>query len=171
MRVRLNNDAGLSSPGLNTDPHCGEFYFDSSSAYALTTPTAATAITSTNATGLTAGEQFGGLGLASAGSFTITRPGIYRLFANLSEVTPVDSQVITLEFFKNGAAIGKPIKAKYTQASTSIAIPSIVCEGLANLVGGDVITLTVIASTGNFGSKRLHFGLVQLTDVAVSPVA
>jgi hypothetical protein len=175
MRVRVNNDGGLQSPGLNTDPHCGSFFFDSGTAFALTTPTTATAITGTNATGLAIGPSFGALQTLAAGSFTVTRAGLYRVTFGLSQITAVNSQVITLEVYKNGAVIPSttgngPVKALFTQPGTAVEIPAMGTEGLVQLTVGDVVTLTAIASTGNFGAKRLQFVLVQLADVAVSPV-
>lgn len=168
MRVRVNDDGGLAAPGLNCDPHYAEIYIDDDTGVALTTPTAATAIA--HATLTKAGPSFGPTVSETGGSVTIARAGRYRVAFALSEITPVNSQVITLEVYKNAAAVtaasgtSPGAKAKFTQPATAVAIPSMSSLGYLNLAKGDVLTLTVIASVGNFTVKRARFVVEQVSD-------
>lgn len=167
MRVRVNNDAGLASPGLNADPHFGELVVDDATGVALTTPTSATTL---GGSPMLAGQSFG-LAVAVAGTITIARAGLYLVHFAANQITKVNSQVVTIEVYNNAAVLttGKALKAKFTQPATAVEIPTMSSFGILSLAAGDVLTLKGTADTGNLTIKNLRFGATQLTDAAVSP--
>jgi hypothetical protein len=174
MQVRVNADAGLAYPGLNCEPHCGEIYINDDTGVALAI-TATTAIA--HATLTLAGPNFGLTIAPTAGSFTIARAGLYRVAFALSEITPVNSQVITLEVFKNGAAVAAAAnvspgaRAVFTQPGTAVAVPTMSGTGYLRLARGDVLTLTVNVGSTTFTVKRLRFTCEQVQDLTAAVTA
>jgi hypothetical protein len=121
---------------------------------ALTTPTAATIIT--DADGWTAGERQvavsdGGITVsATAGTFTIGKTGLYRVKYTQSEITVVNGQVLTAEVYV-GTTASKGI-CKTTQLT---AAPCVLAgEVLLSLTAGNVVSVKIIASTGNYTSAQ-----------------
>jgi hypothetical protein len=121
---------------------------------ALTTPTAATTIT--DADGWAAGQRQvavadGGITVsATAGTFTIGKAGLYRVKYTQSEITVVNGQVLTAEVYV-GSTASKGI-CKTTQLT---AAPCVLAgEVLLSLAAGDIVTLKIIASTGNYTSAQ-----------------
>lgn len=175
MRVRVNGDGGLVSPGLNADPHFGEIYVNDDTGVALTTPTTATAIAHASLT--LAGPSFGVTIAPTAGSITVARAGKYRVGFALSEITPVNNQVITLEVYKNGAVVAAATnvspgaRAKFTQPAAAVAIPTMASVGYLDLAKGDVLTLRVVVNADNFTVKRLRFYAEQVSDSSVGVTA
>lgn len=148
LSVRSNLD-GVEPDGLNVAPHYGDIKIDDDTGVVLTTPTTATTLGGSPA--VVAAEY--GLDAAVAGTFTIARPGNYRLRYFISEITPVNNQVITLEAYLDSTASGG--KSKFTNAATGVAIPTMAgCSPPIACVVGSVLTLKAIASTGNLTVKR-----------------
>lgn len=119
---------------------------------ALTTPTVATTVTDADCWG--AGDQFpsaanGGLLVgAVAGTITITRAGYYEVEYGQSDITVVNAQVITLQVFNGATGVGGISK------STQLTGAPLAMSGktIALFAVGDIVTLKVIASTGNYTS-------------------
>ena len=168
MRVRLNADGGLAAPGLNADPDFGELTVDDGTGVALTTPTTAADI---KGLPMAAGLSSGCTLSATDGSITINRPGRYLVSFTVAEVTAVNSQVITVDVYKNAAVLSPAIKATLTQPGTAIPRVSLAGQGMVSLTKNDVLTLRATADTGNFTTKRVRFSAVQLQDLPAATVA
>jgi len=121
-------------------------------AIALTTPTAATIIT--DADGWTAGVRQvdvadGGITVsATAGTFTIGKTAVYRVKYTQSEITVVNGQVLTAEVY-----VGSTASKGICKATQLTAAPCVLAgEVLLSLSAGDVVSVKIIASTGNYTS-------------------
>jgi hypothetical protein len=131
-------------------------------AIALTTPTTATTVT--DADGWAAGPtqvavSDGGITVGVvAGTFTIGKAGLYRVSYGQSELTVVNSQVVTLQIYKNADAAGGISKSTQL-TSAPLAMSG---EALLSCAAGDVITLKVIASTGNYTSASGFINVVEV---------
>lgn len=131
-------------------------------AIALTTPTTATTVT--DADGWEAGPTQvavadGGITVGVvAGTFTIGKAGFYRVSYGQSELTVVNGQVITLQIYKNAAAAGGISKSTQLTAAP-LAMSG---EAFIDCAAGDVISLKVIASTGNYTSTSGFFNVVEV---------
>ena len=131
-------------------------------AIALTTPTVATTVT--DADGWAAGPvqvlpADGGITVGVvAGTFTIGKAGLYRAAYGQSEITVVNGQVITLQLYKNAAAAGGISKSTQLTAAP-LAMSG---EAFIDCAAGDVITLKVIASTGNYTSASGFITVVEV---------
>jgi hypothetical protein len=131
-------------------------------AIALTTPSSATTIT--DADGWTASvtqveEADGGITLsATAGTATIGKAGLYRVSYGQSDITVVNGQVLTAEVYKGSTASGGICKA------TQLTSAPCVLQGVAyvDCAVGDVITVKIIASTGNYTSGQ---GFINVEEV------
>lgn len=157
LNVRTSDDKP-SPESLNLNPHYGYLNIDDETGLALTTPTAATTIGGAPMT--VAAEN--GLDAAVAGTLTVKRAGDYVVDYQLSEITPVNSQVITVEVYKGAVAQGG--KQKFTQPGTAVAIPCIAGKSAPITCGvGEVLTVKVIASTGNFTVKRAQIACNQIS--------
>lgn len=124
---------------------------------ALTTPTTATIVTGSGgwSAALQQPAQTAGGPVvdATAGTVTITRAGNYMVRYGLSEITVVNGQVITTEVYKGSTASGG--KCKATQLT---AAPCVVNgQAFLTLALGDVLSIKVIASTGNFTCAQGFF--------------
>lgn len=160
-KVRLDADSTADqvvAPLMNADPAHGSIECDDGTGVVLTTPTSATIVGGSPAA---AGESFKTTP-AAAGTITLSRGGKYLCCFNASEITPVNSQVITLEVYKGSTAQG--IKAKFTQPGTAVAIPAMCGVGVVSCARGDVLSVKAIADTGNFTVKRFQFTVVQLSE-------
>jgi len=157
LNIRTSDDA-VEPNSLNLAPHYGDLKIDDDTGLALTTPTSATVVGGSP----TAVAAEYGLDAAAAGTFTIARPGNYRLRYCVSEITPVNNQVITFEAYKGSTASGG--KSKFTNAATGVAIPTMagVSPPIACVVG-DVLSLKVIGSTGNVTIKRAQILVEQVS--------
>lgn len=146
-------------PGKNADPAVAELLYDGGgdgdTALSLTTPSTATKLA-----GMSEGETYVDDTTAASAQLDINRTGKRRVRFDLSEITPVNNQVITLAVYKNNVIT--KIRAKFTQPATGVAIPSIGMEGLLDVVKGDTLDLRVTASTGNFSWKRARFSSVEV---------
>lgn len=161
MRVRVNGDGGLVSPGLNADPHFGELVLDDATGIALTTPSA----TLVAAAAVAAGESFGLTVTAGATStLTVVRAGRYQLSAVLSDLTTSTGAVVTIAVQKNSAALSPVLQSIMTTAGT--ADGHIAITGIVSLAKGDVLRLVATTSAGNLTIKRLRFSAVQLSDAS-----
>lgn len=131
-------------------------------AIALTTPTAATTIT--DADGWEAGPTQvavadGGLTVsATAGTFTCGKAGLYRASYGQSDITVVNGQVLTAEVYVGSTASGGICKA--TQLTGAPCV--LAGEALLDLDVGDIVTLKIIASTGNYTSAKGFINLVEV---------
>lgn len=121
---------------------------------ALTTPTAATIIT--DADGWTAGVRQvavadGGITVsATAGTFTIGKAGVYRVKYTQSEITVVNGQVLTAEVY-----VGSTASKGISKATQLTAAPCVLAgEVLLSLAVGDIVSVKIIASTGNYTSAQ-----------------
>ena len=121
-------------------------------AIVLTTPTAAAIVT--DADGWTAGVRQvaiadGGITVsATAGTLTIGKSGIYRVKWTQSEITVVNGQVLTGEVY-----VGSTASKGICKATQLTAAPCVLAgEVLLDLTAGNVISLKMIGSTGNYTS-------------------
>lgn len=116
---------------------------------ALTTPTAATILAGANmAAGLAdpAASAGGFVVAATSGTITVPRALKARVRYSLSDITVVNGQVITAEVYVGSTASGgKCIQTQLTAAPCQVA-----GEVILSLAAGDVVTLKIIGSTGNF---------------------
>lgn len=160
MRIRVNADGGLASPGLNAAPDFGELTV--SSALTVTTPTTATDIKG----GTMAVGNSSGLALsASAGSITIRRPGLYLVYYNISECTGVNSAVWTFDVYKNAAVASPAVKTGLTHPATAVVRASFNAIGVLSLTKNDVLTFRATADTGSVVFPSGRFGAYQLLDL------
>jgi hypothetical protein len=158
LSVRTSDDK-VSPESLNINPHYAYLDIDDDTGLALTTPTTATVVGGSPMTV----QAESGLDAATDGTITVTRAGTYEVDYALSEITPVNSQVITLEVYLGTTAKGG--KQKFTNAGTAVAIPSMSgMSGPITCAVGEVLTLKVIASTGNFTVKRAQIRARQIAD-------
>lgn len=154
MALIVRDADDLPSPdGYVSLPHVASLQVANS--LAVTTPTTATALTDADgwAAGLQQPAQASGGPVVSAtgGSVTVTRAGNYKVRYGISQVTAVNSQVVTLQIF--GGAAGDTAKGgicKCTQLGTADTILNMCGEAFFAAALGDVIRLKVIADTGNF---------------------
>lgn len=116
---------------------------------ALTTPTAATILAGANmAAGLAdpAASAGGFVVAATSGTITVPRAMKARVRYSLSEITVVTTQVITAEVYVGTTASGgKCVQTQLTGAPCQVA-----GEVILSLAAGDVVSLKIIGSTGNF---------------------
>ena len=125
---------------------------------AVTTPTAATVITAAGAWSNT--RSSGVVVDATAGTVTITKAGLYRVNYCLSDITAVNTQVLTVQAFIGTTAQGGV--CKITQPATATQAIQLSGEALLSCAVGDVVTLKVIASTGNFTTAAGAFNLMEV---------
>jgi len=146
----FGSDGKQVPQGFKNLPHFAEL--QQAASCALTTPTAATVVTDADC--WAAGDQSptnalgGPLVSATAGTITITKAGNYEIEYGQSDLTVVTTQVITLQVYNGTTAIGGICKS--TQLTGAPLAMSGKC--FAACAVGDVITLKVIASTGNYTS-------------------
>lgn len=121
-------------------------------AIVLTTPTAAAIVT--DADGWTAGQRQvavadGGITVsATAGTFTIGKDGFYRVKWGQSDITVVNGQVLTGEVY-----VGSTASKGICKATQLTAAPCVLAsEVILDLNAGDVVSLKMIGSTGNYTS-------------------
>lgn len=116
---------------------------------ALTTPTAATILAGANmAAGLAdpAVSAGGFVVAATSGTITVPRAMKARVRYSLSEITVVNGQVVTAQVYVGSTASGgKCVQTQLTAAPCQVA-----GEVILSLAAGDVVTLKIIGSTGNF---------------------
>lgn len=157
-KVRSDFD-DIAVPGKNADPAIAELRYDGGgdgdTALSLTTPTAATAMA-----GMAEGDTYVDDTTAASAALDMNRTGKRRVRFDVAEITPVNSQVITLAVYKNGTITN--IRTKFTQPATGVAIPNMGMEGFLDVVKGDILSLRAIASTGNFSWKRARFLSVEV---------
>lgn len=129
---------------------------------ALTTPSAATTIT--DADGWEAGPTQvaaadGGLTVSvTGGSFTVGKAGLYRICYGQSDITVVNGQVLTAQVYKNSTASGGICKATQLTAAPCV----LAGEAFIDCAVGDVLTVKIIASTGNYTSAQ---GFINVEEV------
>jgi hypothetical protein len=154
------SDGKAVPQGFKTLPHFAEL--QQAASCALTTPTTATVLTDADC--WAAGDQqptnaLGGpLVNAVAGTITLTKAGTYRASWGQSDITVVNGQVITGQVFAGTTALGGICK------TTALTAAPNALSGVCRFTGavGDVITLKMIASTGNYTSAA-GFLLVEET--------
>lgn len=151
--IVVDADDVASPDGYVSLPHVASLQVAAS--LAVTTPTTAQPLTDADgwAAGLQQPAQASGGPVVSetAGSVTITRAGNYKVRYGVSQITGVNSQVITLQIF--GGSAGDTAKGgicKVSQPGTATAIPNLCGEAFFACALGDVVRLKVIADTGNF---------------------
>lgn len=125
---------------------------------AVTTPTAATIITAASA--WTNSRSSGVVVDATAGTITIVKAGLYRVNYCFSDITAVNAQAITIQAFIGSTGQGGTCKV--TQPATATQAIQLSGEALLNCAVGDVVTLKVIASTGNFTTAAGAFNLMEV---------
>jgi len=160
MSAVVGSDSKAVPAGHKTKPILA--VLKQAAAIALTTPTVTTIVT--DADGWAAGPvqvlpADGGITVDVAdGTFTIGKAGFYRVSYGQSEITVVNGQVITLQIYKNTTASGGISK------TTNLTAAPLAMSGEAyiDLVAGDVISLQVIAATGNYTSAS---GFINIQEV------
>lgn len=166
MRVRMNVDGVLVSPGMNAGGDFGELTV--TAAFTLTTPTTAADI---KASTVTAGNVSGCTLSASAGSVTIRRTGLYLVYFNIADCTGVDLAVWTFDVYKNAAVLAPVIRSTLSQIATKAVLrPAFAASGVLSLVKNDVITYRGTADTGSIVFANGRFGVVQLADLPAPTV-
>lgn len=154
MALVICTDDSVAAPdGYASRPHYSSMQMVA--AVALTTPTSATIVTDADCWSVAAadggGQQpaqtaGGPVVSATAGTFTATRAGNYRVAYNFSKITVVNGQVLTTEVFVGSSGFGgRCILTQLTAAPATLA-----GETFVTLAVGDVVTVKVIADTGNF---------------------
>lgn len=157
----VGSDGSPVPEGWLGRPHCAEL--QQAAAIALTTPTTATIIT--DADGWAAGDQQpaaadgGPVVDEVAGTITLTRTTTYRARYGQSDITVVNGQVLTAQLF-GGSAGTTALGGKCVQTQLTAAPCSLNGEALFEGAIGDVISVKVIADTGNYTSAA-GFLIVQ----------
>lgn len=163
MALVAGSDSKAVPQGFKTLAHCAEL--QQAAAVVLTTPVAATVVTDADC--WAAGDQqpaqaAGGPVIgAVAGTITISKAGLYRAFWGQSDITIVTTQVLTGQIFGGSAgttALGGICKV--TQL-TGVGLP-MAGAALFSAAAGDIISLKMIASTGNYTSAA---GFLVVTEV------
>jgi hypothetical protein len=158
LKIRTSDD-GVEPNSLNLAPHYGDISIDNDTGVVITAPTSATTVG--GAPAVVATEY--GLDAAVNGTFTIARPGNYRLRYFLSEITPVNNQVLTFEAFIDSTPAGG--RSRFNQPATAVPISTMAgCSPPIACVVGSVLTLKVTASTGNVTIKRGQIIVEQVAD-------
>lgn len=123
---------------------------------ALTTPSTATIVTSASGWGTVALDTGGPNSSnfvvdAVAGTVTVPRAMTVKVSYQLSNITAVNSQVITTQIF-GGAASATARGGICVNTQPATAVGTVTQQGYAVFAAnpGDVITIKVTASTGNF---------------------
>lgn len=165
-----SSDSKVAPDGYAVQQNMAELQLDNATGVVLTTPTTATVVADA-ANGWTAG-LIGGLFSATTGSVTATtgaivipKAGNYRVTYSLSGITVVTTQVITTEIYKGSLSAGAGTASKGKCVVTQLTGAPVMVSAsvlLTSLVIGDIISLKVIASTGNFGAKQ---GFLRIEEV------
>lgn len=151
MALVHGSDGGVSPDGHKTRP-CFAVLRQTAS-LALTTPTTATILA--DADSWTAGaadplpKDNGITVSATAGTFTIGKAGNYKVKYNQSGITVVNGQVLTAEVYKGSTASG----GKCVQTQLTAAPCGLHGEIILSCAVGDVLSVKIIASTGNYTSS------------------
>lgn len=148
---------GLNDPEFrNINPARVDLRIDDGTGVVLTTPTVPT--------------RLGGAPLAVAfsvvdsaaisGAITVGKVGTRTVRYNLSDIVPVNSQVLTVEVFRQplgGTAVSVGGRQLFTQPATAVAIPAMSGETPPFSVGvGDVIDLRITGTGGNVTVRRAN---------------
>lgn len=156
IAIQRSADNKNHPDGLVSSPQFA--YLTVGASLAVTTPAAATTITAAGA--WTNSRSSGVLVDATAGTVTITKAGLYRVNYCFSDITAVNAQVLTIQAFIG--AVGQGGTCKITQPATATAAVQLAGEALLNCAVGDVITVKVIASTGNFTTAAGAFNVMEV---------
>jgi hypothetical protein len=115
----------------------------------LTTPTAATTFAGANMAAALADpatNDGGFIVAATAGTVTAPRAMKVRARYSLSGITVVNGQVVTSEVYVGTTASGGKCKATQLTAAPCVVDGEVILQ----LAAGDVVTIKIIGSTGNF---------------------
>lgn len=154
--IQRSADAKNHPDGLVSAPQYA--FLTVGASLAVTTPAAATTITAAGA--WTNSRSSGVIVDATAGTVTITKAGLYRVNYCFSDLTAVNSQVLTVQAFIG--AVGQGGTCKITQPATATQAVQLAGEAVLSCAVGDVITLKVIASTGNFTTAAGAFNVMEV---------
>lgn len=154
--IQRSADSKNHPDGLVSSPQYA--YLTVGASLAVTTPAAATTITAASA--WTNSRSSGVVVDATAGTITITKAGLYRVNYCFSDITAVNSQVLTVQAFIG--AVGQGGTCKITQPATATQAVQLAGEALLSCAVGDVVSLKVIASTGNFTTAAGAFNLMEV---------
>jgi len=120
---------------------------------ALTTPSTATIVTGASgwSSALSSGAPDAFVVSATAGTVTVPRAMTVKVRYQLSNITAVNSQVITTQIF-GGASSGTARGGICVNTQPATAVGTVIQQGEAvfSAAAGDVISVKVTASTGNF---------------------
>lgn len=158
--VQRSADSKNHPDGLVTAPHRAALKVANS--VTVSAPTAAAIVTDADCWGtlLAASPTAAGPTVSlTAGTVTIAKAGIYRVAYGFSEISTVNSAVLTLEVYVGTTASGG--QCKITQGATALTTKlAMQGETMLSLAIGDVVSIKVIASTGDF-TATAGFFLVQ----------
>ena len=163
MSAIAGADSKVVPQGFKTLAHVAEL--QQAASCALTTPTTATVLTDADC--WAAGQQqpaasAGGPTIgAVAGTITLAKTALYRGSWGQSDITVVNGQVVTGQLFGGAAgttALGGICKTTQLTAAPCALAGSCLFEGTA----GDIISLKMIASTGNYTSAA---GFILIEEV------
>ena len=153
MSAVAGSDSKVVPQGFKTYAHVAEL--QQAASCALTTPTSATVLTDADC--WAAGDQqpaasAGGPTVsATAGTITLAKTALYRARYGQSDITVVNGQVITAQVYGGAAgttALGGICKTTQLTAAPCTLSGSCLFSGAA----GDIISLKIIGSTGNYTS-------------------
>ena len=168
-RVRVNGDGGLAPPGLNADGVYGVLNIGGGTDFDTAANPTDEVI---DGTGVAAGVAFGCTLDAAAGTITVSRPGVYELDLNLSEISSASaSGVITANLQKNSAAFSPVITGKLLQPAVAANFMDLNIRRIVTLAKGDVIRAVLTGTVG--GVIKIENGSLmvkQLTDSELATV-
>lgn len=156
MSVAIQRDADDKDhpDGLVTAPKRAQMHIANSCA--VTTPTSATIVTDADGWASVIAEGF--TNSASAGTITCLKAGLYRAAYGLSDITVVNGQVLTSEIYVGTTAS----KGKCKQTQLTAAPASLNGSTILTLAVGDVVTIKIIADTGNFTCAAGFLEVIEL---------
>lgn len=159
--VRLDNDSRIHPDTLRAPHQYGELTIDDGTGVVLTTPTNFTDI---KGSPMVANLSSGVTLSATDGTFTIARPGVYRVGFTAARVGAVNSQTLEVQAVRNGSALDDGIYSRIVQAATAVitSVPGV--WGYVNCSRGDVIKFQAKASTGNASFLNARFLVEQVSD-------
>lgn len=152
-QVIMSADSKAEPDGMLSRPHFVSMQVVN--AIAVTAPSAAAIVTDADGWGVAAADGGGQQPASSAGgpavsttagTITATRAGNYRAAYGFSEITVVNGQVLTTEVYVGSSGFGgRCIATQLTAAPCVLG-----GETFLTLAIGDVVSVKVTASTGDF---------------------
>lgn len=150
-RILVADDDGVHGDQLYAECAFGELHISAAGeTFTMAGSPAILAVGTTDAGGSNVVASVTAVGCtvdAAAGSITVDKAGVYRLYFN-GVVQGEDNEDITLEFYKNGAVFDPDVQrvVEIAAASGLALAQDISKEQLVSLEADDVVTLEVLGS-------------------------